>query len=498
MTDSFEEKIFEQIASMRKAGKDNQHCEVKSAKEGTPKSLAETFSAFSNGDGGTIILGLSEDKGFRPTPKFNAEAIYSDMLHYGDKLTPVVRPQVHVLNFEGAKIVVLTIAPLPILERPCYVTARGVYGGSYIRTGDGDRRLTEYEISRMLEQRVQPKHDIRVVEEASLSELDENALRLFINRQRFLTPRGFANSSDEEILLQMRVLQKTNNGLKPTLAGLLAFGKFPQEYFPRLGVTCTCYATPRNQPTLLIGDFIQNRYLDTARLVGSIPNMVVDAVDFVRKNMRIGARIEGARRYEVPEYPLIAIREAIANALQHRDYSPQGCSSQVQLNMYSDCLEILNPGGLYGALEVDELLNSGLSATRNEFLSQILEATAMPDNSFVVENRGTGLRTIRQAFAQARKGSVRFESNNTYFRIVFDRLSHEATIGGRKHDNIRESILELFTLQDTLSTREMQKATGYNPATLRKYIHALIEDGTLEETEAKNSPKQKYRLIQKN
>ncbi len=498
MTDSFEEKIAEQIAFMRKAGRDNQHYEVKSAKEGTPKSLAETFSAFSNGDGGTIILGLSEDKGFRPAPKFNAEAIYSDMLHYGDKLTPVVRPQVHILDFEGAKIVVLTITPLPILERPCYVTARGVYGGSYIRTGDGDRRLTEYEISRMLEQRVQPKHDIRVVEEASLTDLDSNALKLFINRQRFLTPRGFVNASDEEILIQMRVLQKTDSGLKPTLAGLLAFGKFPQEYFPRLSVTCTCYATPRNQPTLLIGDFIQNRYLDTARLVGSIPNMVVDAVDFVRKNMRVGARVEGALRYEVPEYPLIAIREAIANALQHRDYSPQGCSSQVQLNMYSDCLEILNPGGLYGALEVDELLNSGLSATRNEFLSQILEATAMPDNSFVVENRGTALRTIRQAFAQARKGSVRFESNNTYFKIVFDRLTQEATFGGKKHENIRESILELFTLQGALSIREMQKATGYNPVTLRKYINALIKDGIIKETEAKNSPKQKYRLAPKN
>ncbi len=52
----------------------------------------ETFSAFSNGKGGTVILGLSEDKGFRPAPKFNADAIYSDMLHYGDRLTPVVRP----------------------------------------------------------------------------------------------------------------------------------------------------------------------------------------------------------------------------------------------------------------------------------------------------------------------------------------------------------------------------------------------------------------------
>ncbi len=137
MTDSFEEKIIEQIALMRKTGRDSQRCEVKSAKEGTPKSLAETFSAFSNGDGGTIILGLSEDKGFRPVPKFNVDAIYSDMLHYGDTLTPVVRPQVHLLDFEGAKIVVLVIAPLPILERPCYVTARGVYAGSYIRTEDG-------------------------------------------------------------------------------------------------------------------------------------------------------------------------------------------------------------------------------------------------------------------------------------------------------------------------------------------------------------------------
>ncbi len=497
MTDSFEEKIIEQIALMRKTGRDSQRCEVKSAKEGTPKSLAETFSAFSNGDGGTIILGLSEDKGFRPVPKFNADAIYSDMLHYGDTLTPVVRPQVHLLDFEGAKIVVLVIAPLPILERPCYVTARGVYAGSYIRTGDGDRRLTEYEISRMLEQRIQPKHDIRVVEEASLSDLDSNAIKLFVNRQRFLTPRGFTNSTDEKILVQMRVLQKTDKGLKPTLAGLLAFGKYPQEYFPRLSVTCTCYATPRNQTTLVIGDFIQNRYLDTARLVGSIPNMVVDAVDFVRKNMRIGARVEGAHRYEVLEYPLIAIREAIANALQHRDYSPQGCCSQVQLNMYSDCLEILNPGGLYGALEVDELLSSGLSATRNEFLSQILEATAMPDNSFVVENRGTGLRVIRQAFAKARMGSVRFESNNTYFRIVFDRLTQEAHLSVGKNESTRESILGLLSLRGSLSIREMQKATGLSSATLRKYVKALIGEGMIEATEAKNSPKQEYRLVSK-
>lgn len=494
MPDSLQETITRQIAFMRKSGRDNQHCEVKSAQEGTPKSLAETLSAFSNGQGGTVILGLSEEKGFRPVPKFNADAVYSDMLHYGDKLTPVVRPQVHLLDFEGTKIVVAIIAPMPLLERPCYVTTQGVYGGSYIRTGDGDRKLTEYEISRMLEERIQPKHDIRVVQEASLADLDLNALKLFISRQRFLTPRGFANSSDEEILVQMRVLQKADGELKPTLAGLLAFGEFPQKYFPRLCVTCTCYATTREQTSLEIGDFIENRYLDTKRLVGSIPDMVVDAVTFVRKNMHIGAHVKGAVRYDIPDYPLIAIREAVANALQHRDYSAQGCSSQVQLNLYSDCLEVLNPGGLYGALDVDELLSSGLSATRNEFLSQILEATAMPDNSYVVENRGTGLRAIRQAFVQAQHGSVRFEGNNAYFRIVFDRLSRESVTSDRKTENVREVILDLFSRQSSLSIRELQKATGRSSPTLRKYIGNLIQEGLIRTTEAKNSPKQRYRL----
>ena len=155
---------------------------------------------------------------------------------------------------------------------------------------------------------------------------------------------------------------------------------------------------------------------------------------------------------------------------------------------------MLNPGGLYGALDVDELLSSGLSATRNEFLSQILEATAMPDNSYVVENRGTGLRAIRQAFVQAQHGSVRFEGNNAYFRIVFDRLSRESVTSDRKTENVREVILDLFSRQSSLSIRELQKATGRSSPTLRKYIGNLIQEGLIRATEAKNSPKQRYRL----
>ena len=496
MTDSLQEKIIEQIALMRKTGRDNQYCEVKSAQGGTPRSLAETFSAFSNGEGGTVILGLSEDKGFRPAPKFNADAIYSDMLHYGDRLTPVVRPQVHMLDFEGAKIVVIIIVPLAIYERPCYVTERGVYDGSFIRTGDGDRKLTEYEVSRMLEQRIQPKHDIRPLEEASQSDLNQDALKQFIKRQRFLSPRGLANFSDEQVLLQMRVLQKANGILRPTLAGLLVFGNFPQEYFPRLCVTCTCYASAKEQLGTEPEDFIQRRYLDTAKLIGPIPNMIVEAVNFVRKNMHTGALIKDALRYEIPDYPLIAVREAIANALQHRDYSPQGCSTQVQLNMYSDCLEIMNPGGLYGAADVDELLNAGISSTRNEFLSQILEATALPDDTFVVENRGSGLKTIRLAFDRAQTGFVRIESNNTYFRIIFERIAQEKQPTKRKQRDTRKEILGLLSLKESMSIWEMCKATGLSSVTVRKYVLTLIEEGLVKALEAKNSPKQRYRLIQ--
>lgn len=140
------------------------------------------------------------------------------------------------------------------------------------------------------------------------------------------------------------------------------------------------------------------RFLDAQTIIGPIPFMVEDALNAVTKNMRTGAVIGGAFRQD---YPRKAVREAIANALIHRDYSPDARGSQVQVNLYADRLEILNPGGLFGNVTIDTLGTVGISSSRNQFLSNILETTPYPGGGYVVENRGTGYQVIEEQLQAA-------------------------------------------------------------------------------------------------
>lgn len=92
------------------------------------------------------------------------------------------------------------------------------------------------------------------------------------------------------------------------------------------------------------------RFSDSENIDGPIPAMVVDAVRAVSRNMRHGAIVKGALREDVPDYPLPAVREAVANALMHRDYSLDGQGTPVLVDLYPDRPEISNPGGLFGTL----------------------------------------------------------------------------------------------------------------------------------------------------
>ncbi len=116
------------IACMRAAGTDLQSCEVKSAVGKLPKDLAESVSAFSNGSGGTIVLGLSEEEGFKPAPGFDAKRAQDALAEAcSTKLTPAIRPNMNIETFEGAPVLVASIPELPPRDKPCHVTTRGAY-----------------------------------------------------------------------------------------------------------------------------------------------------------------------------------------------------------------------------------------------------------------------------------------------------------------------------------------------------------------------------------
>lgn len=488
-----EKEIVEAVLEMRRNGGDRRHFEVKETIDDLPKSLLETVSAFANGQGGMIILGLSEKNGFRPVKEFDADKIYEQLHDFGDRLTPVVRLDISKATFKKHTLVVVQVPDLLNYQKPCFITMRGRYQGSFIRSDEGNHLLTPYEVDRLEESQCQPCYDLEPVERATIEDLDQVALDAIVLHSRRLFPRVFGKLSEETILTQLGVLTKAGDKLCPTLAGLLATGIFPQRYFPRLNVVFTVYPGTTKPGDLKTG----RRYLDSKEIIGSIPDMLLETMALVNQRMSTGAVIEGGLRRDVPDYPMIAVREALANALQHRDYSPQGRGTHIQVNMYSDRLEITNPGGLYGSTTVDNLGKSGISSTRNEFLSRLLTYTPF-ESGYVAEDKGTGFTVIQSSLANALMPSPKIQNSLTFFSLAFEkRRKTPEEFSKRSWKNFDEALIAELHESGSLSVREIVAMSGFSRPTVVKHVKQLVEGGFIEPLEITRSPKQRYRLVRK-
>jgi ATP-dependent DNA helicase RecG len=493
--------LNELVARLRKSGCGTQTVEVKASVGKLPKSMVETVSAFANSSGGTIILGLSEADGFTRAAGFSARGIYDALASAcADRLTPAVRAAIEIEEFEGGPVVVASVAELHPADKPCYVTERGMYKGSFIRTDDGDRLLTPYEIDRLVEERRQPRHDLEPVPEASPKNLDAALVAGLLARQRATHPRIFAALSDEDALLALNVLVRDNGELVPTLAGLLALGTYPQQFFPRLTVTFACYAGMQKAE---VGGV---KYAGSETMAGPVPAVLEDTLRAVRRNMRVGGALEGGLRRDVPDYPLNAVREAVCNALMHRDYSPMGRGAQVQVNMYADRLEVLSPGGLYGAVTVDTLGEAGVSSTRNAALAALMETTPYADGGFVAENRGTGFQLIQAELeANGMRPPVVVDKPSMFSITLFRRggQAGAASTGSgcteagfaRPELSQTDPVLGFMEGRGFVRAAEVSQGTGVPRSTVAYRLSRYIAEGRVEARGSLRSPQRQYRLV---
>lgn len=468
------------VVLARRLTSDTADVEVKTAAAGLPRDVVETISAFANRSGGTIVCGLCEKDGFTPAAGFDAKKI-SEALSQAcsDKMEPPVRADVGIEEFEDSLVVVAYIPETEPFQKPCYVKARGPYDGSFLRTGEGDRRLSRYEVDRLTEERRQPRYDAQVVEDADVSELDRELVDGFLRRERAASPRVFSGLSDEDALLTMGVTAQGVDGVcRPTLAGLMALGRHPQRHFPRANVTFAAF--PGDSKENLADDGA--RFLDSRTIIGSIPVMVAETLAAVRRNMKMTSYVEGGSRIDAAEYPEVAIREAVANALMHRDYSPEGLASQVQVNMYRDRIEVINPGGLYGTVTVDNIGRYGSSSSRNQFLSRILESAPYPadcpEKGYVVENKGTGFAQIQASLKERGMEPAVPEDSLSLFVLTIrkgHRLNDPMTSEGD------EGILRIVDEKGSVSTSDVATNLGVSSATAYRRIKKLLRDGVLKQ-----------------
>ncbi len=475
------EELIAVIQELRTFATDLHHVEAKAARGGFPERLWRTISAFANVPGGGIlILGLDESSGFASVGVGDPRKAMQDLASICDQMVPPVRPLIGLHEVDGGSLVVAEIPETSLGEKPCYYSGAGLTNGAFIRVADGDRRLTQYEVQVMRASRGQPQDDREPVAGTSTKDLDPDLTSAFFQRLR-RARLALRSASDEEILKTVGALVDWEGSYVLTLGGLLALGRDPQRHFPELGLTFVALPGTRIGEEGPLGE----RFLDEARIDGPIPLMIEPALNILQRNMKRRAIIQGVGRSSQWEYPLTALREAIVNALVHRDLSALARGTPVQIQLFTDRLTITNAGGLHGPVTIDTLGEAGISSSRNATLMRILEDTPVPTNGPVCENRGSGIGAMLAALRDAGMSPPEFKDHIATFGVTFPNhtlfdertLSWLAEIGADELSDNQRVGLALLRNGQSLSNEVYRRFNHVDSRVATRDLRELVQLG---------------------
>ena len=446
---------------------ETQNIEVKAAHEGCPKRLYDTLSSFANQDGGGVILfGLDESRNFEIAGVYNLQDLQKKVTEQCLQMIPPVRAVFTFAEIEEKPICSAEIPAADVTERPCYYSGAGKTKGSYVRVGDADLPMTDYEIYAYEAFRSHVHDDERTVERADMALFDQDKIADYITRMKTARP-GFSKLSKEQIYEMLAITRK---GI-PTLAAVLNFGIYPQGYFPQLAITAVTV------PGREIGDIGpgDERFLDNKRIEGTLSDMLAGALSFCARNMKTRTIMDpetGGRR-DRTEYPVEAIREAVLNALIHRDYSHYTEGTPIQINFFSDRLEIHSPGGLYGRMTVEDL-GTARPDLRNPALA------AMSEFLLKTENRYSGIPTMRRELKEYGLPEPLFINRRNEFVVIFyneNQTSKHSESGSR--DVSPDDLLKFC--RTPRSRKEIADFIGVKTVfyAMKQYVEPLLETGQL-------------------
>lgn len=470
-----EEALKRIVNEIRQQKTEKQTVELKLAQHRCPTRLYDTLSSFSNqDDGGIIIFGIDETDGYKVKGVYDPQDLQKKVTEQCKQMEPVVRALFTICEIEGKVVVSAEIPSVDITERPVFYKGVGRIKGSYMRVGESDEPMSEYEIYSYEAFRKRIHDDVRMVDNARMQLFDERRLGDYLDAVKRERRNLSEHVSDEEILELMGV---TSDGM-PTLAGLMVFSRYPQTYFPQLCITAV--SLPGTEMGILGDD--GERFIDNKRITGAIPDMLEEAVEFVRKNSRTKTIVDDeGHRIDKPEYPVRAVREAILNALVHRDYSIHTENVPIRIEMYRDRMEVLSSGGLYGKISID-VLGKVHPETRNAVLANILELLK------VTENRYSGIPTMRTEFVNAGLPVPVFSVNHGEFKVVM------------KNNYFKDNVVSEDAILDFCSVprsrMELVEFTGKSRThTMINLVAPLVNSGKLKMTLPDKPKSSKQRFV---
>ena len=416
------------------------------------KLLAETMISFANADGGVIFIGVNEyGQVAEATMSEEVESILARALIM---CRPPVVTTWEQCELPGGTVIALKIARSPELHALAD-------GRVLIRSGQENHPLGGEAIRHLAATKSSGDFESEAVAGATLVDLDKATLDEYMQLRTEQGQRSMtANLQDH--LVNMGAMAEDGT---PTVAGLLLFGKHPQTFLPQSGMIFVKF----------LGKEARGRdglagYGRRVEIEGPLARIIERAWSLVREEMRVEAVVTGLRREEVPEYPSFAVREAIVNAVCHRDYRLSG--RRVEIRMYEDRLEVISPGGLPGYITLDNIVEEHFS--RNPRMVAGLFQWGY------IEELGLGIDRMIEEMLQHGHAAPDFEAKPYSFTVRLHNTLERAPVKGWPSNmNERQmKALNFLEKEGRITNRDYrQLCPDVNPETLRLDFVDLVEKG---------------------
>jgi ATP-dependent DNA helicase RecG len=454
-------------------------------KEGISASFARELVAFANTAGGKILLGVRDNgtvKGIADTNVLRARI--QDIARNCD-------PPVQILLQHIGMVTVVTVRESDAKPVRCSE-------GFFLRQGAVTQKLSREEIRDMFRQGGAVRFDLSPCPAFRYPEdFDSVKFREWLQKSSISQ-----RSPVEDILVNIEAAERSGGKLLFRNAGVLFFAREPRHFFNQAYVTC-----------LLFKGRVKLHVLDRKDFAGGIVADIEESLRFIERNTRTAYRIEKLQREEIPQYPVAALREALTNAVMHRDWFIEG--GNVFVEIYDDRIEVSSPGTLPKGMLPEDL--GSKSIRRNPLIADLLHRIAF------IEKAGTGIRRMREGAREMGYPEPEFIAGN-FFTALFRPIHEDADQGTpqvpRKfpastphaHDMTPTDTVHVPHMYPTCkpeikamlscaafeekTREELQVATGINDREhFRKhYLQQLLSAGLLERTvpDKPRSPKQRY------
>ncbi len=357
-------------------------------------SMADEIAAFANAEGGTILIGIDDNREIVGIELQKLDQIEKTVVEIcSESIEPTVHIFTEKFRLDGKNLLRIKI--------PSSFFVHKTVNGYFTRQEKTKREMSTVQLARLIHARSQPRithFDTLFVPTTHRRTLRESLYRRFITQDA-------SEEMIEDLLLKRTLLVKEGRDIRASVAGVLMCHDTPDEFLYNSFIQAVYYSGKQKDA---------NYQIDAVDFRGPLDQQIIDAFKFVQKHNKVSARKE-IGRIDRPQYSLRAVFEAIVNAVVHRDYS-KGVS-KIRLFMFADRLELYSPGALANTVTIEKLPYS--QATRNELLARLLSEINLDDDvgnqvkrRHFFERRGEGVGIILNESEQLSGQTPIYELHN--------------------------------------------------------------------------------------